>query len=509
MKANCLKHVNHNYYISKFIMTSLSLIVAIDKNGGISKNGVIPWKIKEDTIFFVDVTKREYTKGLKNVLIMGKNTWLACRDTLKNRIIVVVSLSTTSCDEYVDTIVVKTFKAAVDASLALVENHEAGHIFICGGANIYKEACNSYNIDAVYLTEIDRDYECDNHINSLVEFFKMDYFTFSTHTFNVEVLNSQNTTVKITFKKLYSSCLPPNVWIQREETQYLDLLEDVLNNGHFRQTRNSNTWSLFSKHLEFDLSKGFPLFTTRRSFFKGIVEELCFFLRGQTDSKILEEKGINIWKGNSSREFLDSVNLTYPEGTIGNLYGYQWSHFGYPYQGPDFDYTGKGFNQLEACINLLKTDPHSRRIMMTAFDPSTADQGVLRPCHSLFIQFYVEKGHRLSMTCYNRAQDLFLGTNFNVPSSSLLIYLFCEVINNDVNYTGPKFTPGRLIMNLGDCHIYEDHREMAIRQILRDPYPFPKLKINRKVTELTDFQFEDFELVNYECYPNIIAKMIA
>lgn len=486
-------------------MESISLIVAVDKNGGISKNGVIPWKIKEDTNFFMDVTKREYVKGLKNILIMGKTTWMACRDTLKNRVIMVVS-STANIDGYEDTHLAISVKDAINKSVSLVETRVVGHVFICGGSNIYREACNLYNINTIYLTEIDDDYGCDNHIRDIVEFFESYYNTYSAHTFNIVDLNDY-TSKKITFKKLYISL--PNHWRPREEDQYLGLLEDILTNGHFRQTRNSTTWSLFSKHLEFDLSKGFPLFTTRRSFFKGIAEELFFFLRGQTSSKILEEKGINIWKGNSSREFLDSVNLNYPEGAIGNMYGYQWSHFGFPYQGPDYDYTNKGFNQLDACINLLKTDPYSRRIMMTTFDPSTADQGVLRPCHSLFIQFYVEKGHRLSMTCYNRSQDVFLGTNFNVPSSSLLIYLFCEVINNDVNYTGPTFTPGRLIMNLGDCHIYEDHRTMALRQILRDPFPFPQLKITRKVTKLTDFCFEDLELDNYECYPNIIAKMIA
>jgi thymidylate synthase len=200
------------------------------------------------------------------------------------------------------------------------------------------------------------------------------------------------------------------------------------------------------------------------------------------------------------------MNLDYPEGTMGPMYGYQWNHFGYPYQGPDHDYTNKGFNQLNYCIDLLKNDPYNRRIMMTTYDPSIAHQGVLFPCHSIIIQFYVE-GNKLSMSCYNRSQDLYLGTNFNTTSSSLLIYLLCEIINQDSDYHGPTLVPGRLIMNLGDCHIYEDHRSMVIRQILRDPYPFPTIKINSK-NKLTDYQFEDFE-IDYQSYPNIPAKMIA
>ena len=476
-----------------------SIIVAVDKNGGISKDGIIPWHIKEDIWFFMDVTKREYIKGLNNILIMGKNTWLNCRDTLKNRSIIVVS-STISIEDptLADTYLSSSYEEALTLANAMYDENKIGHIFICGGSKIYEEA-QKYDINTIYLSKIDEDYECDNIININLD----KYNTFTTNTFK---LMDNKKEVEVTFQKLY--LILPDHWIKNQEHQYLNLLNDVLTNGDFRQTRNSKTWSLFSKHLEFDLSQ-YPVLSSRKSFFKGIAEELFFFLKADTNSKHLEEKGINIWKANTTREFLDSVGLDYPEGVIGNMYGYQWSHYGYPYQGVDHDYTDKGFNQLKSCIELLKTDPHSRRIMITTYDPSTADQGVLRPCHSIIIQFYVEKGHRLSMTCYNRSQDIFLGTNFNIPSSALLIYLFCHVINNDVNYHGPKFTPGRLIVNLGDCHIYEDHRPMAIRQILRDPYPFPQLKINRTVTDLTDFRYEDLELVNYQSYPNIIAKMVA
>jgi len=477
---------------------NLSLIVAIDKNNGISRNGLIPWHIKEDINFFMDVTKRQYIIGLPNVLIMGKNTWISCRNQLKERVIIVVS-NTMTLDNYENTFMVETMDKAMSQAYQLFDDKKIGHIFICGGSKIYEES-NKYFINTIYLTTIDHDYECDNKIKLITQH----YNTFKKHTFSLIDLND-NHKVNVTFEKLYLKL--PEHWQDCEERQYLNLLNDVLTTGDFRQTRNSMTWSKFGKSLEFDLSKS-PLLTTKKMFVKGIFEELMFFLRGQTSSKILEDRGVNIWKDNSTREFLNSVGLNYPVSTIGPMYGYNWNHFGFPYQGPDYDYTDKGFSQINYCINLLKTDPYSRRIIMTTYDPSTAHQGVLWPCHSLVLQFYVEKDYKLSLACYNRSQDLYHGFPFNLQSSSLLVNLFCTVINNDESYHGPKYTPGRLIMNLGDIHIYETHKSAVIRQILRDPYQFPEFKINPN-NKLTEFKLEDCEWLNYHFYPNIAVKMVA
>lgn len=146
---------------------------------------------------------------------------------------------------------------------------------------------------------------------------------------------------------------------------------------------------------------------------------------------------------------------------------------------------------------------------MTSFNPAQAGQGVLYPCHSLVLNFYVEKGGRLSLATYNRSQDLFLGVVWNMTYAALLIHMFCEVINNDSEYKGDALIPGRLIMNLGDTHIYEDHYVQSVRQILREPFEFPKLIFKRKVADINDFVFEDLELIDYQCYPNILAKMVA
>jgi dihydrofolate reductase/thymidylate synthase len=524
--TNIFKNLKYEYQrfksitsivFNKLMSTNIktNLIVAVDSNWGISKNNQIPWSIKEDSNFFQDVTKRCYIGNKKNATIMGKNTWNALPDNyrgLKDRINIVVS-NTMSDEELVNSNITKSdiylAKSLTDA-VELCKTLDLGKIFICGGNSIYKEALEKLSVDEIYLTSIQKNYNCDNifpyeSFNKLLDNYK-------EHMAKEFVVNDKNNNDNVTviFKKLYKGEMPQQFNQNEDEQQYLNLMENILRTGHFRQTRNSKTWSKFGETIKFDLSKGFPLLTTKKVFFRGIFEELSFFLKGDTNAKHLSEKGVKIWDDNSSRQFLDSVGLSYyDEGDIGPMYGFNWNHYGANYKGMNEDYTGQGLNQLDDCIRLLKTDPYSRRILMTVFNPLVAKQGCLWPCHSIVIQWYVEDNNRLSMSCYNRSQDYFLGSNFNLTMSSLLVHLFCEVINNDVTYNGPKFKPGRLIMNLGDTHLYEDHYEQSIRQILREPYKFPQLVIKRNVTKLSDFKYEDFELVDYQCYPNIIAKMTA
>lgn len=300
-----------------------------------------------------------------------------------------------------------------------------------------------------------------------------------------------------------------------EEYQYLDLLQKIIDKGHKRQTRNAITYSLFGEKLEYDISEFFPISTTRQMFFRGIFEELKFFLLGKTDTKWLEERGVNIWKGNTSREFLDSVGLTeYREGTMGPMYFYNVFHYGHPYEGPDADYNTnyKGFNQFEYVMNLLKTDPYSRRIIFTVYNPVIAHLGVLFPCHSLLCQFYVEEGHKLTVSMTQRSNDLCVANNFNCCSYSLLVYIMCELLNNDESYVGQKFSPGRVIMNINDAHIYSDHLENAKIQISRKPLHPPKLRFKKKIMKLEDiehFEFTDIEMIDYQCHSPLKFQMIA
>ena len=488
----------------------VSVIVCVDKQGGISKNGVIPWKIKEDTQFFVDVTRRRYNKHGKNGLLMGLKTWQSVQSStiIKDCVIIVVS-TTLLITEGTKGIYVA--KSLLDAAV-LASSLSLDHLFICGGKDIYEACFMHWHAMPIIITRIDANYECDNRINIMQHVTLKKYQCDTSRSFMLMDTNN-NKLVNVTFDRYYFKS-KPHYWLSNpEERQYLSLLHDVLQNGDFRQTRNGMTWSMFGKTLTFDLQQGFPLFTSKKLFFRGIFEELLFFLKGDTNANHLTDKGVHIWDANTSREFLDSVGLQhYQSGDIGPMYGYNLLHYGFPYEGMDQDYTNKGFNQIDYVLNLLKTDPFSRRIMMTTYDPSTASQGCLYPCHGNMIQFYAKQKddcYHLSCLMTQRSVDMICASGFGISSYALLIYLICEVINNDKSYQGIKFKPGHLTVSWGDTHIYEDHRSACIRQLLRDPYSFPQLKINRQVETLTDFKFEDFELVNYQCYPTIKVKMVA
>lgn len=292
--------------------------------------------------------------------------------------------------------------------------------------------------------------------------------------------------------------------MDHEEYQYLNIIKDLLSNGIERKTRNGVTKSLFSRNLTFDLKNGFPLITTKKVFFRGVFEELMFFLRGETNTKKLEEKGINIWKGNTSREFLDSVGLkNYKEGDMGYMYGYQMRSF-------NKSENNKGVDQLDYIIKTILEDPFSRRIIMTVYNPAQVHLGCLYPCHSIVIQFYINEidgKYYVSQQTYIRSQDVICGQPFNIASSALLSMLLCHHLNHLTS--SDKYIPDMLHITLGDYHIYEEHYEVAKEQIIRDPYKFPKLKINILHDKIEDYEYENIELVDYKYHPSIKAQMIA
>lgn len=282
------------------------------------------------------------------------------------------------------------------------------------------------------------------------------------------------------------------------ELNYLNLIKDIIYNGDYRETRNGFTYSLFGKSLEFDISKSFPLLTTKKVFFRGIIEELIFFLKGQTDSKILEAKGVNIWKPNTTPEFIKSRNLPYREGDMGPMYGFNWLHFGARYETCDSDYTNKGFNQFDSVLKLLKNDPMSRRILMTTYNPLVAEEGVLYPCHGIVVQFYVNEKENIkyvSCNMYQRSADIACGVPYNIASYAALVYAICK-------YLGDDYVPDKLVMNFGDVHLYEEHIKEALIQIQRDPLEFPKLEIN-EFNDFKNLKFEDFKLIDYKSHDPI------
>lgn len=287
------------------------------------------------------------------------------------------------------------------------------------------------------------------------------------------------------------------------ETQYLQMLRETLETGESRNTRNGITYSKFFKTISFDLAEGFPLLTTKKMFWKGIVEELLFFIRGETDTTILSEKGVRIWELNTRNSFLQENNLPYKEGDMGPMYGYQWRFFNKPYVSESQSQVKQntGVDQLKKVINEIKTDPNSRRIIMTTFNPEQVDQGVLYPCHSIVIQFYVEKG-RLSCSMYQRSCDIFLGCPFNIASTSLLLHIISMLTNLE---------PGMVNMIFGDYHIYEEHKSAITEQLNREPYSLCNISIKHFTTleEVEASALDDYKLINYQSYPPIKALMIA
>lgn len=282
-----------------------------------------------------------------------------------------------------------------------------------------------------------------------------------------------------------------------EEHQYLDLVRDILQNGVDRPDRTgTGTRSVFGRQMRFSLRNNtMPLLTTKRTFWRGVAEELLWFIAGCTNAKVLQYKNIKIWDGNSSREFLDSVGLAHrEEGDLGPIYGFQWRHFGAEYDTMHDTYTDKGVDQLSNIIDTLKTNPNDRRMIMTAWNPTALPDMALPPCH-LLCQFYVANGE-LSCQMYQRSADVGLGVPFNIASYSLLTMLIAHV-------TG--FKPGEFVHVLGDAHVYSNHiRELKV-QLEREPRPFPTLKINPDKQSIDDFVMDDFELVDYN--PHKAIKM--
>ena len=469
-------------------MSLFSIILCSDTENGIGKNNKIPWKNKTDMDFFKK-------KTILNVVIMGKNTYLSLPNKyLKDRINIVISSSFSLENINNKNIIIKS---SLDEALEYCFlNYKLKKIFVIGGSILYKEALQHKNLKSIYWNVLlkERNYDCDTFFPiSLKE---------CINRYNIEYNNKIEN--EIEFYKF--DCI-----IKNDEQEYLDVLKKIYENGDERQTRNAITKSLFGEKLEFDLSNNiFPLLTTKKMFLRGIFEELIWFLNGSTDSKLLEEKKVNIWKKNSSREFLDSMNLNYQEGDIGNMYGFQWNHFGAEYLGCHKNYKDKGFNQIKYCLDLLKTDKFSRRIIMTTYSPSEANKGVLYPCHGLIIQWYVKEKNDINyLSChmYQRSADAFLGVPFNISSYSLLTYLFCEILNNDNLHC--KFEPDKLIISFGDIHIYKNHYEQIKKQIKRKPYPFPKIVIKNKKSIIKNFEWEDIEIQDYKCHEKINADMIA
>jgi len=285
-----------------------------------------------------------------------------------------------------------------------------------------------------------------------------------------------------------------------EEYQYINIIKGIFKNGITKQDRTkTGTLSIFGTQSRYSLKDNeFPLLTTKKLFFRGIVEELLWFLNGGTNANELSDKGVNIWKANGTRAYLDSVGLTNrEEGDLGPVYGFQWRHFGAKYTDMHQNYTGQGIDQIQDLIGRIKTNPNDRRMIVCSWNPMDVPLMALPPCHCL-VQFYVEDNKKLSSILFQRSGDMGLGVPYNIASYALLTIIIAHVT---------ELEPGEFIHTIGDAHVYLNHVEGLTGQIKREPRSFPKLTIKRNVKDFREFTYQDFELRYYKPHPAIALQM--
>jgi thymidylate synthase len=296
------------------------------------------------------------------------------------------------------------------------------------------------------------------------------------------------------------------------ESGYQHLLKETLGNGERKTTRNGVVQSIFGCMINFkEIATSFPLITTKKMFFRGIVEELLWFLRGSTNALELRQKKIHIWDGNSTREYLDSVGLDYPEGELGPIYGWQWRKFGKDYavaaDADTYCEDAKGIDQIKYVLEELSKDTNSRRAVLSAWNPSDLKKMALPPCHILYIFNRSSKGLSCHLTL--RSSDLFLGLPFNIASTALLTHIFAYVLHIPAN---------EISLSICDAHIYEEHTPQVAKQIDTDTFDLPKVLIKKeapriassvdeKIKWIEELAFEDFELSNYTSGVSLPAVM--
>jgi thymidylate synthase len=276
--------------------------------------------------------------------------------------------------------------------------------------------------------------------------------------------------------------------------QYLDLLRRILDDGRDREDRTgTGTRSIFGHQMRFDLREGFPLLTTKKIHVKSIFHELLWFLRGETHVSSLQAAGVRIWDAWATPE--QTARFGRSEGDLGPIYGHQWRNFGATRR-PDGSYESDGVDQLAALLEQIRRNPHSRRLLVTGWNPREADEVALPPCHTLF-QLYVQEGE-LSCQLYQRSGDAFLGLPFNIASYALLTQMIAHVTD---------LRPGDFVHTLGDAHLYKNHLDQARLQLERPPRPLPRLILNPEARCLFAFQYEDFTLDGYDPHPHIKAEV--
>ncbi|KAH6788278.1 thymidylate synthase 1 [Perilla frutescens var. frutescens] len=514
------KTVSHRTY---------QVVVAATHDMGIGKDGKLPWRLPGDLKYFKDITMNTLDPNKKNAVMMGRKTWESIPPQfrpLPGRLNVVLTRSRNSsvANDAQNVVLCGSVLSALKLLAEPPYSLSIEKVFLIGGGQILREALNAEECDAIHITEIRSHVECDTFIPPIdTSVYQPWYSSFPIEENGIRYCFSTYVRLKASASKAAVSghdmiCegnnashsqpikpklsdftfLPKIIFEKHEEFLYLSLVRDILSNGNKKDDRTgTGTISKFGCQMRFNLRKSFPLLTTKRVFWRGVVEELLWFISGSTNAKILQDKGIHIWDGNASREYLDSIGLTDREkGDLGPVYGFQWRHFGARYTNMHADYTGQGFDQLLDVIDKVKNKPDDRRIILSAWNPSDLKLMALPPCH-MFAQFYVADGE-LSCQMYQRSADMGLGVPFNIASYALLTCMVAHVCD---------LVPGDFVHVIGDAHVYRTHISPLQDQLKKLPRPFPILKINPQKKDIDSFVAADFELINYEPHQKIEMKM--
>lgn len=396
------------------------VIWATSSNCVIGDGDSLPWDCKEDLKWFKERTSY-------GTVIMGSNTWksLGCKN-LPNRKNIVISSNPSTVEGNPDIIV-------TDIQVALKLFNEPRYII--GGATLLNSYLKEFVPKQLFVSHIKK--KCNGNVffyntfpYTIVDTVANDEFDILTYEHNFRAFNN--------------------------ESQYLSLLRKIRKQGYLQSNERTKvgTLSLFGEQIVFDLTEGFPLLTTKKMAWNMIQRELYFFLAGKTNTK---EYNLDIWRAHTSKEFLAERNLNYEEGEMGPMYGYQWRNF-----------NGQNIDQLERVIKEIKSDPESRRLLMTTYNPIQVDQGVLYPCHGLVLQFFCREDY-IDAHMYQRSADAFLGLPYNIASYSLLLHLVAHAVGRKA---------GRLTISLGNVHIYNNHIEQVDKQLCRKPLAPPKLSVS-------------------------------
>lgn len=479
------------------------VVAALESTGGIGLRQQIPWHLPSDLKHFQVLTTASSGSAMQHAVIMGRKTWESLPEKVRplpNRYNVVLTrdASYRQDQQLPDTIgVAANFQEALN--LVQEQGDKVDQVFVVGGGAVYVEALTYSGCYKVYFTRVKAQFECDAFfpLKQLERNFVVvkESEVKEENGVQFQFVEWERTTggmVEVETSSLVENTMP------HEELQYLDLIQKILSQGAKREDRTgTGTLSVFGAQMRFSLRENvFPLLTTKKVFWRGVAEELLWFISGDTSAQTLQAKDIHIWDGNGSREYLDSRGLQSREvGDLGPVYGFQWRHFGAKYTNMHADYTGQGVDQLAEVIEKLRTNPTDRRIVLSAWNPADLNEMALPPCH-MFCQFYVANGE-LSCQMYQRSADMGLGVPFNIASYALLTRLVAQV-------TGLK--PGEFIHVIGDAHVYLNHVVPLQKQLTRTPRPFPTLSINpSKTKSITDFKLEDFDIIDYN--PHGAIKM--